>query len=198
MGNHNMKGTDNDTKAMYHCWTNHRGVSQMYPCFFPYKRIGKSSTSGVSEIHYPVVSLKNTTGMLKIKPIECKCCTQSAMPPQMERGSFPAEKLKKQWARLLFIPNVRESTIEKVDDMANVVNASPPLTKRRSCSIPQIVAVTHLTTQKTWIRWVEENVNNSTLMRCSLANCMLQQKAAIRNTHTSAKLMFTYNSLFVT
>ncbi len=70
-----------------------------------------------------------------------------------------------------------ESTKEKVDDITNVANASP--IEEKILLNAQVVAVTHLTTQKTCIccgSQVEENVNESTLMRCSLANCMMLQK----------------------
>ena len=93
-----------------------------------------------------------------------------------------------------------ESTIEKVDDITNVANASPNEEKKILLNA-QVVAVTHLATQKTCIRCgsrVEENVNDSTLMRCSLASCMMLQKKEICTNHTSAKLMFMCDSSFIT
>ena len=105
----------------------------------------------------------------------------------------------REWGGGKYLAMYAESTIEKVDELRNVVN--PSHDEEKILLDAQIVAVTHLTIQKTCIRCgsrVEENIDNSMLMRCSLANCMMLQKTEICNQHKSAKLMFMCNSLFVT
>ena len=84
--------------------------------------------------------------------------------------------------------------------MQNVANTSPSDDDNILLDA-EVVAVTQLHTQKTCVRCgsrVEEDINNLTLARCSLADCMMLQKIDICNQHTSAKLMMMSGSSLVT